>query len=144
MKRLKDTMDKNPPRGCMKLIDGFTVIHLLRYNKVEGAYAIFLYANGRHRRINRLNGVDIKGRLYVGGTGDLMKRIEQVIKSILENQCYHPIGEIYTVFPNLRRRFPIDSLYVAIFPSENGLLKEKEMKREYKRKFGENPPFNGN
>jgi hypothetical protein len=128
----------------IKLFHSVTYYNIAKYYQQPGAYIICSYINGKAKRILTLNGYDESGSLYIGGTKNLCIRVERARRSLTDNYSLHPLGRIYQFSPNLKKRYPIDSLHVCLIPAENGLQKESSKKNDYKMDFGQLPIFNRN
>ena len=123
---------------------------LTKYGRVPGVYILkCVDKDNKYISIPRLLNNDDNGTLYIGSSGDVVKRVGSLAKSIfaavgVENYkdfSSHPLGHKYKN-KNIIKKFPYCGLCVEVMPLKTAHEKEATLLKEYEDAFGEAPPFN--
>ena len=109
-----------------------------------GVYKVIATKDGRRLPVDRFLGTDNDGVLYIGCATSFLDRVIDLKKSIDPTYIAtsHDCGKRYKTNPNIAKKFPYDSLYIDLFPSDNPKQKETELLTEYRNTYGEAPPLN--
>jgi len=114
-----------------------------RITTTSGVYEIGASINGQPQPINRANGVDKNGLLYIGKTGNLRKRINDFWIHLLTEGNQHTAAETYLIY-GFYTKFQRENLQVRWLALPNGMEEEYEKKLidEYLESFLDSPPLN--
>ena len=114
-----------------------------RITTTPGVYEIGASINGQPQQINRANGVDRNGILYIGKAGNLRKRIKDFWRHILIEGNRHTAAETY-LFYGFNTKIPRESLQVRWLALPKGMQGEFEKKLidDYLEKYLDSPPLN--
>ncbi len=120
----------------------------IEISKEKGVYVVYaLNSDLVPQSINRILAIDKNGILYIGQTTkqNFKVRIEMLrrVMNHENNTTAHSGGLNYKHIKQLRKRFPISSLYVSLHPSSSPRIDEEIRIEKYRQKFGEVPPLNG-
>lgn len=123
----------------------------------SGVYEVrCVQENGKPIQIQRANGVDTEGILYIGSSCDLGERIKTFWRGVNENlppaqlKVPHSGANTYAIF-QFSKKFPLDSLevrwaVVSGTPSSSNQdpwkVVEKALLEDYMARFLDKPPLN--
>jgi hypothetical protein len=123
------------------------------FGEKVGTYKLHWIVNNEPRKINRLNGHDSDGVLYIGMTeGALYNRVTSLATAIEANSDHsQPEPEesghktLAKKFFRIRKLVKIEDLYVEVFRCDKKPKEDESLHIEnYIAEFGELPPLNGN
>jgi hypothetical protein len=111
-----------------------------------GVYRLVALAHEKVWRpacIPRLGGEDETGTLYVGETGWLNTRLNQLRRSC-KGETTHGAGRMWRDCDVLQERYPLSKLGIAILATRRSMhgLIEADLIRAYLNSFGDTPPLN--
>ncbi len=108
-----------------------------------GVYELRWVIDGKPQIINRANGVDRSGLLYVGQSVNLRRRIKGLWQNITEGKLRHTAGRTYTTY-HYERKFPPEQLQVRWTTQPRGQSEKIESKLldRYVNEFLDKPPLN--
>jgi hypothetical protein len=105
------------------------------------------------REIPRCVSTDAAGLLYIGRTSQTRPgtganggwlRVEMLVRWIATGRpCRHNVAVDWARFPIAGRAYPRETLALSITPTDLPRDLERAELQEYRRSFGELPPFNG-
>jgi len=121
-------------------------LHRLRFEDVPkepGVYEVRWAVNGVPQTINRVDGADDSGLLYIGGSINLRRRIKNFWDRVMGGKAPHTAGHTYKAY-NFERKFRPEQLQVrwALIPKEELQKAESHLLEEYVKKFLDKPPLN--
>jgi len=111
--------------------------------KAAGVYEIKWAVDGKPQPINRTNGIDESGLLYIGQSSNLQRRIKGLWQHITGGKSRHTAGRTYTTY-HYERKFPPEQLEVrwALLSKEQCPKVESKLLDEYVNNFLDKPPLN--
>jgi len=114
-----------------------------RIPTTSGVYKIGASINGQSQPINRANGVDKNGLLYIGKAGNIRKRIKDFWRHALTEGKQHTAAETY-IYYGFNTKFTRESLQVRWLVLPKGMQSEFEKKLidECVEKYLDSPPLN--
>ncbi len=111
--------------------------------KEPRVYEVRWAINGKPQRINRLNGTDESGLLYIGVTANLQSRIKNFWRRINGGKSPHTAGHTFVAY-NFERKIKLEHLEVRWAKLSNEELDKTEaaLLEDYIKKFLDKPPLN--
>ena len=111
-----------------------------------GVYKLISKSDAGPKAISHPQGEDSEGILYIGQAGRFTARVDDLRKTIdaSYNGSYHKAGIRYNENIELINRYPRESLYVRLIPSDHSEDLESNLIAKYIDKYGEQPPLNTN
>ena len=118
----------------------------LNFNEIPrepGIYEVRWTIDGEPQPINRADGVDDQGLLYIGVSVNLQLRIKNFWRRIRGERAAHTAGHTYVAF-NFKRKFKPEQLGIrwALLPKEELKNAESKLLEQYVEKFLDKPPLN--
>ena len=109
----------------------------------SGVYQMRWAASGKPKPINRANGVDESGMLYIGKTMNLKKRLKALYRGIVEERLTHTAAYTY-MFDEFDKKFKPKELEVqwGEVPKDEIDDHEYVLMGEYIKAYLDNPPLN--
>jgi predicted GIY-YIG superfamily endonuclease len=108
-----------------------------------GIYEVRWAIDGKPQPINRVDGVDDQGLLYIGVSLNLQLRIKNFLRRIKGGKAPHTAGHTYVAF-NFERKFKSENLEIrwSLLSKEELKNAESKLLEEYVKKFLDKPPLN--
>jgi hypothetical protein len=116
---------------------GYCGVYRLVGLEADGAFS-------KPAAISRLGGQDRSGTLYIGESGMLNERLNQLRAALLRGGDTHGAGRMWRDSTLLVSRFPTSRLAIAMLATDPrfGEWIEKDLIRAYLNSFGDSPPLN--
>jgi hypothetical protein len=112
-----------------------------------GVYRLIgLAAEGDLKRpatLNRVCGQDTTGTLYIGESGSLNTRLNQLRRTLKSREASHNAISMLRSIPLLKLKFSPNKLAIALlFTGRNTRFVESNLIEAYMNSFGDTPPLN--